>query len=147
MTTTQDAGWQGFEQTGIRGEMTSLLLGAWWGREGYVLIINKKLSLSYGTVIDWLIYLLKCLFGSEGHVALNRNAGLGYNTLLLRLIPGDLSACPHRQFHTLSSLLDSQLHCQTPTLTHAGNAGRQFVPFLWPGRDVNPRPTVWEAEQ
>ena len=25
-----------------------------------------------------------------------------YDTLLLRLIPGDLlSACPHRQFHTL----------------------------------------------
>ena len=30
------------------------------------------------------------------------------DTLLLRLIPGDLlSACPHRQFHTLPGLLDS----------------------------------------
>ena len=50
---------------------------------------------------------LKCFFGIEGHVALDRNPGHGYNTLLLRLIPGD-SACPHRQFHTLPGLLDSQ---------------------------------------
>ena len=33
---------------------------------------------------------------------------MGYNTLLLKLIPGDLlNACPHRQFHTLPGLLDS----------------------------------------
>ena len=50
----------------------------------------------------------KCFFGSEGHVALDRNPGPGYDTLLLRLIPGDyLSACTHRQFHTLPGLLDS----------------------------------------
>ena len=49
---------------------------------------------------------LECFFGSEGHV--DRNPGLGYDTLLLRMIPGDLlSAFPHRQFHTLPSLLDS----------------------------------------
>ena len=31
-----------------------------------------------------------------------------YDTLLLRMIPGDLlSAFPHRQFHTLTGLLDS----------------------------------------
>ena len=47
-------------------------------------------------------------FGSEGHVALDRNPGMGYDTLLLRMIPGDLlSAYPHRQFHTLPGLLDS----------------------------------------
>ena len=47
-------------------------------------------------------------FGSEGHVALDRNPGTGYDTLLLRMIPRDLfSAFPHRQFHTLPSLLDS----------------------------------------
>ena len=41
--------------------------------------------------------------------SIDRNPGPGYDTLLLRLIPGDLlSACPHRQFHTLPSLLDSQ---------------------------------------
>ena len=52
---------------------------------------------------------LECFFGSEGHVALDRNPGPGYNTLLLRLIPGDLlSACPDRQFHTLPGLLDSR---------------------------------------
>ena len=44
----------------------------------------------------------------EGHVALDRNPRPGYDTLLLRLIPGDLlSACPHRQFHTLRGHLDS----------------------------------------
>ena len=47
-------------------------------------------------------------FDSEGHVALDRNPGPGYDTLLLRMIPGDLlSAFPHRQFNTLPGLLDS----------------------------------------
>ena len=57
-----------------------------------------------------LINPLYWFFGSEGHVALDyRNLGPGFNTLLLRLIPGDLlSACPHRQFHTLPCLLDSR---------------------------------------
>ena len=56
-----------------------------------------------------LFNLLECFFGSEGHVALDRTPGPGYNTLLLPMIPGDvLSACPHTQFHTLGGLLDSQ---------------------------------------
>ena len=39
---------------------------------------------------------------------LDRKPGTGYDTLLLRMIPGDLlSAFPHRQFHTLPGLLDS----------------------------------------
>ena len=47
-------------------------------------------------------------FGNEGHVALDRNPGTGYDTLLLRMIPGDLlSAFPHRQFHTLPGLLEN----------------------------------------
>ena len=51
---------------------------------------------------------LYCFFGSEDHVALDRNPGPGYDTLLLWMIPGDLlSAFPHRQFHTLPGLLDS----------------------------------------
>ena len=51
---------------------------------------------------------LYCFFGIGGHLALDRNPEPGYNTLLLRLIPGDLlSASPHRQFHTLPALLDS----------------------------------------
>ena len=38
----------------------------------------------------------------------DRNPGPGYDTLLLRMIPGDLlSVFPHRQFHTLPGLLDS----------------------------------------
>ena len=48
-------------------------------------------------------------FSAAKHVALDRNPGLGYDTLLLRIIPGDLlSAFPHRQFHTLPGLLDSR---------------------------------------
>ena len=48
-------------------------------------------------------------FCVECHVALDKNPVKGYNTLLLRLIPGDLlSACPHREFHTLPGLLDSR---------------------------------------
>ena len=51
---------------------------------------------------------LLCFFDSEGHVALDRNPGPGYDTLLLRMTPGDLlSAFPHRQFHTLPGLLYS----------------------------------------
>ena len=51
---------------------------------------------------------LLCFFGSENHVALDRNPGPGYDTLLLRMIPGDhSSAFPHRQFNTLPGLLDS----------------------------------------
>ena len=46
--------------------------------------------------------------GPRPNVALDRNPGTGYDTLLLQMIPGDLlSACPHRQFHTLPGLLDS----------------------------------------
>ena len=61
---------------------------------------------------DWfgLVWFnpLQCFFGSEGHVALDRNPGPGYDTLFLRMIPGDLlSAFPHRQFNTLPGLLDS----------------------------------------
>ena len=33
---------------------------------------------------------LECFSNIEGHVALDRNLGLGYNTLLLRLIPGEI---------------------------------------------------------
>ena len=74
-----------------------------------------------------LINPLECFFGSEVHVAQDRNPGPGYDTLLLRMIPGDLlSACPHRQFHTLPGLLDSRaaLSDSYP------NALRQSVPFL-----------------
>ena len=63
-----------------------------------------------------MINPLKCYFGIEGHVALDRNPGPGYNILLLQLIPGDFNkACPNKQFHTLPNL---GLHCRTPTLTH-----------------------------
>ena len=56
-----------------------------------------------------MINPLWCFLGSEGHIALDRNPGPGYDTLFLRLILGDLlSACPHRQFHTLPGLLESR---------------------------------------
>ena len=79
---------------------------------------------------------LQCFFGSEGHVALDRNPGPGYDTLLLRLIPGDiLSACPHRQFHTLPDLLDSRaaLSNSYPKGLHAMQGGSlyHFHDGLW----------------
>ena len=58
---------------------------------------------------DGLVWLnpLYWFFGSEGHVALD-NPAPGYDTILLRMIPGDLlSAFPHRQFHPLHGLLYS----------------------------------------
>ena len=56
-----------------------------------------------------IINPLYCFFGSENNVALEGNPAPVYNTLHLRLIPGDLSsACPHRQFHTIPGLLDSR---------------------------------------
>ena len=68
------------------------------------------------------------------------------------MIPGDLlSAFHHRQFHTLPGLLDSRaaLPNSYPYALRA-YAGRQLVPILrwslvWPGREVNSRPTVREA--
>ena len=71
----------------------------------HMYVFAKKIFQNNGLV--WF-NPLKCFFGSEGHVALDRNPGTGYDTLLLRMIPGDLfSAFPHRQFHTLPGLLDS----------------------------------------
>ena len=52
--------------------------------------------------------MINLFFDIEGHVALDRNTAPGYNAL--RSISGDrYSACPHRQFHTLPRLLDSQV--------------------------------------
>ena len=86
--------------------------------------------------LNWLINPLQCFFGSEGHAALDRNPGPGYNTLLLRLIPGDLlSACPHRQFHTLPGLWDSQatLPNSNPNALRAMQGGSlyNFYDGLW----------------
>ena len=77
-----------------------------------------------------------CVFGSEGHVALDGNPGPGYDTLLLRLIPEDLlSACPHRQFHTLPGLLDSRaaLPNSYPSALRAmqGGSSYHFYDGLW----------------
>ena len=84
---------------------------------------------------------------------LDRNTGLGYNTLLLWLAPRDLfSAVPidssihHQAIYTVG------LHCQTPTPIPGCQAGRQFVPILWrsfvlPSRCVNPQPTALEADK
>ena len=72
-------------------------------------ILNLATLRHDGTLIDWLIdpelgfFIIKC------DTAPDRNPGPGYNTLFLRLISGDLySACPQRQFHTLTGLLQSQ---------------------------------------
>ena len=50
-------------------------------------------------------------------VALDRNPGQGYNTLLLRLVPGDLlSACPHIRFHTVTMWPFRQWRCTVKLL-------------------------------
>ena len=70
--------------------------------------VNKPTQCVHLKLTITILGLVWCFFGSEGHVALDRNPGPGYDTLLLRIIPGDLlSAFPHRQFHTLPGLLDS----------------------------------------
>ena len=77
----------------------------WFMGGGQFLLITS----SGVSIIGWLINPFVCFFGIEGHVALHRNPGVGYNTLLLQLIPGDLSsACPHRHFHRLSGHSDSR---------------------------------------
>ena len=80
-----------------------------------------------------MINPLEFFLGIKGHVALVRNPGPGYNTLLLRLIPGDLlSASPHSQFHTLPGLLDSwdALSNSYPYAMHEGSL-YHFYDCLW----------------
>ena len=101
-------------------------------------------------ILKWLInqHLRPC------NTRYKSRTEIRYLTLVIQ-IPWDLNTactCPHRQFHTLPSLL----HCQVALpnsypYTPACQAGRQVVAFLWwslvrPGRDVNPRPTTWEAD-
>ena len=79
---------------------------------------------------------MESFFGSEGHAALERNQAVGYYTLLLRMISGELfSACPHRQFHTLSGLLDSRaaLSNSYPNALRAMQGGSlyHFYDGLW----------------
>ena len=88
------------------------------------------------------------IFGSLGHVALDRNPEPGYDTLLLRMIPGDLlSACPHRQLHTVPGLLDSRaalLNSYPNALRDMqGGSLYHFYDSLWyDPTGANSRPTV-----
>ena len=50
-------------------------------------ILNDPLNL---LEVDYLIYSLECLFGKHVYVALDSYPRPGYDTLLLRLIPGGL---------------------------------------------------------
>ena len=88
----------------------------------------------------------------EGHAALDRNPGQGYNTLLLRLIPWNLySACPHRQFHTLPSLKHSRAAIPN-SHPNACEPSREVICSIYimivvvtqPRRE--PRPTAREAD-
>ena len=94
-----------------------------------------RFSLHATQLTDWLIHY-SAFFGSTGHVALDRNPGPGYNTLLLRMVPGDLlSACPHRQFHTLPGLLDSLAALSNsypnPCVPMQGGSLYHFYDGLW----------------
>ena len=90
------------------------------------------------------------LFGIEDHLTIDRNLALGFNTLLLRLIPGDLySSCPNKQFLSVNSTFYIvRFYYQTHTLKPACQAGRQFVPLslmvfgmIHPGHERHERPT------
>ena len=74
------------------------------------------------STVNCLNHQFESFFGIESHVALDRNLGPGYNTLLLQLNPGEINcACPHGQFHTqfLPALNTVGLHCQTLTPDNA----------------------------
>ena len=98
--------------------------------------------------VDWLINPLECSLGIEDHVALDRNPGPGYNTLLLQLIPGYIfSACPYRQFqHTTRPFRQSDC---TNTCVPSRKAVCTIFwwSLVWPGRGANLRPTAWEADK
>ena len=88
-----------------------------------------------------LIHYCALIFGSEGHVALDRNPRPGYDTLLLRMIPGDLlNAFPHRQFHTLPGHLDSWAALPNSNLNACmpmqGCSFYHFYDGLWPGGEL-----------
>ena len=91
-----------------------------WPRKTLHLMSTFKNSMKLRISLVWFSSLL-CFFGSKGHVALDRNPGPGYDTLLLRMIPGDLlSAFPHRKFHTLPGLL-------VPCRCYEGFLFRRFI--------------------
>ena len=76
----------------------------------------KKKKQQSDKYTDWLIDQLihySAIFSIQGYVALDRNPGSGYDTLLLRLIPGNLyCVCPHKQFYTLYNILDCRAALQ-----------------------------------
>ena len=81
---------------------------------------------------------LECLFSIKGHVALQRDPEPGYNTLLLRLIPGYLySACSYRQ-------LPGLLHNQIALPNSYPNTCMPFYDGLW--YDLPGASTAWEAD-
>ena len=79
-------------------------------KQNEILKCNEQNKKSESTILIsvnrfYLIDPFQCFDDIVGHAALDRNPGPGYDTLLLRLIPGRLySACLQRQFHTLSFL-------------------------------------------
>ena len=64
------------------------------------------------------------MFDNEGHEALDGNPGLGYNTLLFRLIPDLLIVLTNSSTHYPAFQIFG-LHCQTGTLMHTCQAERQ----------------------
>ena len=102
-----------------------------WDRWGACIVFVTLHSRAFSLVKSIIV-----LFGSEGHVALDRNLGPGYDTLLLQMIPGDLlSAFPHRQFHTLPGLLDSWAALQNSNpnacMPMQGGSLYHFYDGLW----------------
>ena len=104
--------------------------------ENQTIVRVKRIPVVTRILVWFWFNPLQCFFGSEGHVALDRNPGPEYDTLLLRMIPGDLlSAFHHRQFHTLTGLLASRaaLPNSNPNALRAMQGGSlyHFYDGLW----------------
>ena len=101
----------------------------------YIFLLNITYVFAIITCLGFLVLInsLEYFFNIKGHVALD--LGLGYDTLLLRLIPGDfltvyihINISPHYPaYYTVRP------RCQMLTIMPAFQAGRQSVPFynIW----------------
>ena len=104
----------------------------------------------YNMLIDWLIHY--SAFRQQRPCTTRYKCGSGYNTLLLRMILGDISsACHHRQFHTLPDLLDSRAALSNPYLNTCLCGEPVCTIFMMvfgmtrPGREPQPTVRGWHA--
>ena len=85
--------------------------------------------------IDWFVHY--------------RNLRLGYNTLLLWLIPGDIyGLCSHRQCYTLPSQAASPSSCPNTSMPSRNPICTIYWwSLVWPSQGMNPQPTPWWTDK